>query len=100
MEKTRTGTPAADTEVTRARMPPTTTGMDLHEILSETIDWDGEAFSMDPLKPGYQRDTISSFTSRAIAKSMPRKKYDERHNEVLYAKCKIPIPAIYLDPDL
>ena len=57
IDRTRTGTPAADktndTEVTRARVPPTTTGMDLHEILSETIDWEGEAFSMDAMKPGY-----------------------------------------------
>lgn len=57
MDRARTGTPAADktndTEVTRARVPPTATGMDLHEILSETIDWEGEAFSMDAMKPGY-----------------------------------------------
>ena len=73
---------------------------ELNDILSQTIDWEQEDFSHDALKPGYQRDTISSFTSRAIARSMPRKAYDERHKDVLFKACKIPIPAIYLDPAL
>lgn len=29
---------------------------------------------------------------------MTRKAYDERHNDVIFKACRIPIPSIYLDP--
>lgn len=48
--------------------------------------------------PGYQRDTITSFTSRAIARSMPKTPFDERHKDSLTQACKIRVPRVYKDP--
>ena len=64
----------------------------------EDMELDEEFQEKDSLVPGYQRDTISSFTTRTITKSMPRTAYDERHKDSLIQTSKIPVPRVYKDP--
>ena len=63
-------------------------------------------FEDDPYKtvdddnvPSFQRDTISSFTSRVIARSMPKKAYDKRTEDTLTKACIIKVPRTYVDPE-
>ena len=46
--------------------------------------------------PGFQRDTISSFTNRVIAMGTVKKAFDERHVEQIYKPCRNPFPNDFL----
>jgi len=65
----------------------------LNSEAEDPIDCSGQLFT-----PSFQKDTISSFTSRAITRSIPKKPYDHRGEDVIYKRCKIPIMRQYLDP--
>ena len=67
-----------------------------------TVGEEQAFLDFDPLIPSFQRDTISSFTSRAIARSLvPNRRmaaFDERASASLLKACKIPVPRVYNDP--
>lgn len=69
---------------------------DDNEINSE----DGADFFLDDEagKPGYQKDTIISFTSRAISRSIPRHLYIDRKEEAILKSCNTSVARTYLDP--
>ena len=63
------------------------------------IDINSDKFEKDDSNiPSFQKDTITSFTSRVIANNMVRKAYDERHRDVIFKPCRIPAAREYIDP--
>lgn len=50
--------------------------------------------------PNFQKDTISSWTSRAIARRMPiATSLEARREASKLRKCHIPMPDYHVDPD-
>lgn len=61
-----------------------------------------ESLDLEAGVPSFQRDTISSFTSRAIARGLVQNRklaaFDERASDSLLKACKVPVPRVYNDP--